>query len=234
VANGTGNIFFLLRNSLLLLVAVISCHALQAQDTLSPAKKIVDTVRHPATIVTDTIKAAPRKDSPVIHLNAPFANHSPRKATLYAAVLPGLGQYYNREYWKIPLVYAALGTCTYFFITNLDQYTTYRDAYRLRMDGNPDTHDQFEDIYKNPQSLKILRDGYREYVDYSVLFFVLAYGLNIVDATVFAHLKQFDMSNDLSMRITPTIINNQAIGIGIHLQLGKQRKSKQSWAYTLK
>lgn len=234
MANGTGNIFFLLRNSLLILLAVIGCHTLQAQDTLAPVKRVADTLGQPPALATDTVKTTVRKDSTAISFHPAPAPHSPRKATLYSAVLPGLGQYYNREYWKLPLVYAALGTCTYFFITNLDQYKTYRDAYRLRMDGNPDTHDKFEDIYKNPQSLKILRDGYREYVDYSVLFFVLAYGLNIIDATVFAHLKQFDMSNDLSMRISPTIINNQAIGIGLHIQLGKQKKSKQAWAYTVK
>lgn len=234
MANGTGNIFFLLRNSLFILLTVICCHTLQAQDTLAPVKKVVDTLGRPQIIAPDTVKTTARKDSNVISFRTAPAPHSPRKATLYSAVLPGLGQAYNREYWKLPLVYAALGTCTYFFITNLDQYKTYRDAYRLRMDGNPDTHDRFEDIYKNPQSLKILRDGYREYVDYSVLFFVLAYGLNIIDATVFAHLKQFDMSNDLSMRVSPTIINNQAIGIGLHIQLGKQKKSKQAWAYTVK
>jgi len=173
---------------------------------------------------TDTANLYPKKDSVApIFQEQPF--HSPRKAALYSAVLPGLGQAYNREYWKIPLVYAALGITTYTFIINMDSYRTYRNAYRIRMDGNADTRDDFEGRYSD-QSLKFLRDGYREYVDYSVLVFVLAYGLNIVDATVFAHLRTFDMTDDLSMKIVPTIIDNRALGISLRVNIGGGSKKK--------
>lgn len=167
-------------------------------------------------------EAVPKGDSagPVLH--PPL--HSPRKAALYSAVLPGLGQIYNREYWKLPLVYAAMGITTYFYITNMNSYRTYRNAYRIRMDGNADTVDDFVGRY-NDAALKYLRDGYREYVDYSVLVFVLAYSLNIVDATVFAHLRNFDMSDDLSMRISPTLINNQALGLSLKVSIGGGGKS---------
>ena len=150
--------------------------------------------------------------------------HSPRKAAFYSAVLPGLGQAYNREYWKIPLVYAALGITTGTFIINMDNYRTFRNAYRIRMDGNADTVDDYVGLYSD-NSLKVLRDAYREYVDYSVLVFVLAYGLNIIDATVFAHLKNFDMSDDLSMKIVPTVIDNRALGLSIRVNLGGKKKS---------
>lgn len=149
--------------------------------------------------------------------------HSPRKAALYSAVLPGLGQIYNREYWKLPLIYAALGITTGTYIFNMNKYRTYRDAYRIRMDGNADTKDAYVGLYSDA-GLKYLRDGYREYVDYSVLVFVLAYGLNIVDATVFAHLRNFDMSDDLSFKITPTVINNQALGFCLKVNLGGSKK----------
>jgi hypothetical protein len=171
----------------------------------------------------DTTNLYPKKDSVApIFQEQPF--HSPRKAALYSAVLPGLGQAYNREYWKIPLVYAALGITTYTFVTNMDSYRRYRNAYRIRMDGNADTHDEFEGRYTNPASLKILRDAYREYVDYSVLVFVIAYGLNIVDATVFAHLRTFDMTDDLSMKVVPTVIDNRALGLSLRISIGNKKK----------
>ena len=172
-----------------------------------------------------------RKDSTELFIKkdstAPLVTasvHSPRKAALYSAVLPGLGQAYNREYWKIPLVYAALGITTGTFIINIKEYRRFRNAYRIRMDGNADTIDEFADRYRNDASLKVYRDAYREYVDYSVLVFVLAYGLNIADATVFAHLRNFDMSDDLSMKIVPTVIDNRAIGLSIKVSLGGKKK----------
>lgn len=163
-----------------------------------------------------------KKDSTAPILTEPV--HSPRKAALYSAVLPGLGQAYNREYWKIPLVYAALGITTYTFIDNMKVYRQFRNAYRIRMDGNADTIDEFAERYPNSASLKVYRDAFREYVDYSVLVFVLAYGLNIVDATVFAHLRTFDMSDDLSIKIVPTVIDNRSIGLSLKIGLGGKKK----------
>ena len=95
------------------------------------------------------------------------------------------------------------------------------------MDGNPDTNDTGQTVPFDTESLKLNRDQFRQYVDYSVLFFILAYGLNIVDATVFAHLRNFDMSDDLSMRISPTLINNRTLGIGVNISLGGN-KAKSS------
>lgn len=229
MANKSEYILHLLqRGCLLFLLAMVIAVPLRAQqDTLRPAKTL-DTSLIPAA-GKDTVKAnkAIFNDSSYV----PIARlpHSPRKAALFSAVVPGLGQAYNREYWKMPLVYAALGTCTYFFIDNMNTYKLFRDGYRLRMDGNPDT-DVTDSRIKNlpTEALKVYRDQYRQYVDYSVLFFILAYGLNIVDATVFAHLRNFDMSDDLSMRVSPTIINNRTLGIGVHLSIGG-KKNKGSY-----
>lgn len=158
------------------------------------------------------------------------ALHSPRKAAFYSAVLPGLGQIYNREYWKVPLVYAALGVSTGVFIWNMDKYKEFRDAYRMRVANrnNPGYDDKY--LKYDDSDLKYLRDAYRQYVDYSVLVFVAAYALNIVDATVFAHLRQFDISNDLSIRISPTLLNNRTPGIGLRVTIGP-RKAKPGLAF---
>lgn len=218
---------------LLFLLTMVIAVPLRAQDTLRPIQKTMDTLIRPIPAPgTDTVKANKSifaDSSYASHIKPP---HSPRKAALYSAVFPGLGQAYNREYWKMPLVYAAIGTCTYFFIDNMKTYKLYRDAYRLRVDGNPDTNDT--DPRTAPfdtESLKLGRDQFRQYVDYSVLFFILAYGLNIVDATVFAHLRNFDMSDDLSMRISPTLINNRTLGIGINISIGgKKAKGSKYFA----
>ncbi|HVI49008.1 MAG TPA: DUF5683 domain-containing protein [Chitinophaga sp.] len=237
MANKAGRSFLLFRSISLLLLAIMATGVyaqVQPRDTLRPGAKPVDTLaKKNAVMAKDTSHIARDTshkalvDSNRIRVNAP-APHSPRKAALYSAVLPGLGQAYNREYWKIPLVYAALGTCTYFFIWNMNNYKDYRDAYRLRVDGNPDTKDNHPE-YTNPESLKVLRDYYRQNLDYSVLFFVLGYGLNIVDATVFAHLRSFDMSNDLTLRVSPTLINNRTLGIGINISVGGKKNRKNNW-----
>ncbi|QHS62831.1 DUF5683 domain-containing protein [Chitinophaga agri] len=224
MAKKSGNTFslYLIRISLLAMAVMVCIPGhLLAQDSLKASylrKQQPDSRQ-------DTTELYVKRDSvaPVITKSL----HSPRKAAFYSAVLPGLGQIYNRQYWKLPLVYAALGITTGTFIFNMDKYRTYRDAYRIRMDGNADTHDQFENLYRNPNSLKSLRDAYREYVDYSVLVFVLAYGLNIVDATVFAHLKDFNMSDDLSIKVVPTIINNQALGLSLRVNIGKKKSTGQ-------
>ncbi|MBO9733125.1 MAG: hypothetical protein J7623_31075 [Chitinophaga sp.] len=229
MANKSEYILHLLqRGCLLFLLAMVIAAPLRAQqDTLRPIAKTMDTLIRPIPAPgTDTVKANKAIFTDSAYVPNSRLPHSPRKAALYSAVVPGLGQAYNREYWKMPLVYAALGTCTYFFIDNMNTYKLFRDAYRLRMDGNPDTETTDERIKRfSNEGLKVNRDQYRQYVDYSVLFFILAYGLNIVDATVFAHLRNFDMSDDLSMRVSPTLINNRTLGIGVHLSIGG-KKSK--------
>lgn len=236
MANLAGNIINLVSSALLILAIFLAAPAGAAPlqgiaDTTAPALRVADTVKALQHIATDSAKnIAPRRDSIVFRPDMPLP-HSPRKAALYSAILPGLGQAYNREYWKIPLIYAAMGTCTGFFIFNMDQYKQYRDAYRIRMAGNPDIKDKFIVQYPNPQSLKVLRDTYREWVDYSVLFFVLSYGLNIIDATVFAHLRTFDISNDLTLQVTPAIINYRTPGVGVNISLGGKKASRKALYY---
>ncbi|WP_143159770.1 DUF5683 domain-containing protein [Chitinophaga jiangningensis] len=230
-------IYSFIRNLCLVLLAMAALPAMaaslpQQQDTVAPViKHAADTagglVMQADTAISGNRSAVDAK------FNEPSI-HSPRKAALYSAILPGLGQAYNKEYWKIPLVYAAIGTCTGFFIFNMNEYKRYRDAYRIRMLNNPDIHDEFEDIYPRTypaEAIKVIRDQYRQYVDLSVLFFVLSYGLNIIDATVFAHLRSFDVSNDLTLRVSPTIINNRTLGIGVNISIGGGKKTRQGLFY---
>jgi hypothetical protein len=136
--------------------------------------------------------------------------YNPRKAALRSAILPGWGQIYNKKYWKLPIVYGALGTSAGIFFFNLQTYKDTRFAYRvkynMRVFGTDSTEfDKIPDYLKriSENSLRSYRDSYRRDIDYSVLFFMLLWGLNVVDAAVDAHLKGFDVSPDLSMKFKP-------------------------------
>ncbi len=141
--------------------------------------------------------------------------HSPKKATLYSTFLPGLGQGYNKKYWKIPIIYAGMGTSIYFIFWNADQYNNYKDAFDARQAGEKD---EYEGIYTD-QNLITLQNSYRNQRDLSIIITVLIYGLNILDANIDAHLFDFDVSDDLSMRIEPTLLRNNNLGINSNMGL---------------
>ena len=133
---------------------------------------------------------------------------NPKVAARRSALIPGWGQIYNKKYWKVPIVYTALGITGYIFFDNIKTYREYRFAYTARVKAQsvpPDSTDYFKlkDIYKtlSPGSIRTARDDFRRYVDYSALIFLLWWGLNVVDATVDAHLKGFDVSPDLSLHL---------------------------------
>ena len=133
---------------------------------------------------------------------------NPKVAARRSAIIPGWGQIYNKKYWKLPIVYGALGVTGYIFFDNIKTYKEYKFAYAARIKAQFPTldstdYDQLKDIYKtlSPGSIRTARDDFRRYVDYSALIFVLLWGLNVVDATVDAHLKGFDVSPDLSLHL---------------------------------
>jgi hypothetical protein len=139
--------------------------------------------------------------------------HSPRKAAIRSAIIPGWGQVYNKKYWKVPLVYGGLGAVGAIFVYNLKNYRNTRFAYQakykaaLPVNQGRDSTDYWnikpELLPLSPESLRFYRNEFRRDIDYSVLFFLIIWGLNIIDATVDAHLKGFDVSPDLSLQIKP-------------------------------
>lgn len=127
----------------------------------------------------------------------------PTKAAFYSAILPGLGQAYNKKYWKIPIVYGAIGTSLYFYITNNNKYHSYRDAYKRRLLGFND--DQYQ--YLDDSRLIAAQRFYQRNRDLSLLVTLGFYVLNIVDANVDAHLIQFNVSDKLSLQ--PDVYQNE-------------------------
>lgn len=152
--------------------------------------------------------------------------YNPRIATLRSAILPGWGQATNKKYWKIPVVYAALGVTTYIFFSNVKQYREARDAFINATDGNPNNDFEIPQPYftikDQPERIRSFRNEVRQNVDYTVLFFILFWGLNVVDATVDAHLKTFDVSDDLSLSIKPGYSPlAKTSGISLVLNIGR-------------
>jgi hypothetical protein len=142
----------------------------------------------------------------------------PKKAAIMSACLPGLGQIYNHKWWKVPIIYAGFGGLTYGFIWNQGYVLDYRNALRLRYDDDSTTIDQFPRYSDN--DLVTLKNYYQRYRDLCVIGAAALYTLQIIDAAVDAHLATFDVSDDLSMNISPGMIyagGARAPGIGIRL-----------------
>lgn len=150
--------------------------------------------------------------------------HSPRTAVLLSLV-PGGGQIYNhlampkgkkKAYWKVPLIYAGLGATGYFLINNQSQVSSLKKEYTERIDQGVSYIDPQWQSYDNAGVLT-LHNQYQTYRDLSILGFAVVYILNLVDAGVEAHFVNFDVSEDLSMRLTPTVLNGNRPGIGLSL-----------------
>jgi hypothetical protein len=147
-----------------------------------------------------------------------------RRATLYSAILPGAGQFYNKKYWKIPIVYAAIGIPAYLYFDNKKIYNEAQYALTVTINGSKgdslnNVSPDFLPLVESGNTTAIInvRDEARKDQDYSILFFLLFYGLNIVDATVDAHLKDFNVNSDLSFKIKPMIIPGPTPSAGITL-----------------
>ena len=181
----------------------------------------------PDSTKKDSIPVAQKKQ--VNKYDSATLAHSPRKAALRSAILPGWGQIYNKKYWKLPIVYGALGTCAGIFIYNLTNYNNTRFAYRVKFNMRVNKTDSllYPSIKKELQplseaSLVNYRNQFRRDIDYSALVFIILWGLNVVDASVDAHLKSFDVGPELSLRFKPGYSElAQTNGLSLVLTIGK-------------
>ena len=126
----------------------------------------------------------------------------PPRSTVYSLLLPGLGQIYNGEYWKLPIYWGGLVTSYYFYDTNNRNYERYRAIYKAATSDDPT-------VTKPPVSAdtaKYYRDAYRRLRDYSTLAIVGVYLLQVIDANVFAFMQDFEVSDDIALKVTPSLI----------------------------
>jgi len=161
-------------------------------------------------------------DSSQLILFDSVKRHNPRLASRYSALLPGLGQAYNKQYWKIPIVYGVLAIPVSTYIYNNDLYNKTKFAYTAlikQRNGDASDVDKIDPSLKSLSigSLQSYRNIFRRDRDYSILWFFIGWGVNVVDATVFGHLKDFDVSDNLSMRVTP-VIQPQLRQTGVSIQ----------------
>ena len=188
---------------------------LTQQDTL----RLLDSANKPLLSRNDSLQL--RKDSIKIAKKRDWATWrpNPKRAMWLALVLPGAGQIYNRKYWKLPIVHGGFVGCAYALRWNNQMYRDYSQAYLDLMDDDPNTqsYNQFlhlgakiDDSNKAryQKLFKSRKDTYRRWRDLSVFCLIGVYALSVIDAYVDASLSEFDISKDLSLRVEPTIINN--------------------------
>ena len=200
------------------------CFLLLSSATLRAQEKEL-----PVTEKKDSLPVIKKAATGSSRYDSALKAHSPRKAAIRSAILPGWGQIYNKKYWKLPIVYGALGTSGGIFFYNLKNYRDTRFAYRVKynMQYNQTDSALYSLIRANLrpldiESLKYYRNSFRRDIDYSVLFFLILWGLNVVDATVDAHLKSFDVSPDLSFRFKPGYSETaRTSGLSLVVKIGK-------------
>ena len=165
--------------------------------------KLIILIIPPLIYAQDTIKVS-QQDSLYIeeHLNEIIEKKAKTAAKL-SLLLPGAGQFYNKSYWKIPVIYAILGGIGYSIYKNDKEYKKWRTYYLHKIDNDPNTIDPFPSL--SAEVLRSQRDYYRRNRDLGILIFSFAYILNSIEAYVDAHLKEFDVSDNLSIKIYPDI-----------------------------
>lgn len=204
-----------MKKLLVLFVGMVMIHTylVQAQDIIP---------------LTDTSLVITQKNgkTKVMAADTGVKKYNPNIAIRRSAMVPGWGQVTNKKYWKVPIVYGALVTTGVIFFRNIDQYRDSREAYILATDGDPSNDYQIKQPYfsvkDQPDRIRVFRNSVRQNIDYSVLFFIAFWGLNVADAAVDAHLKTFDVSDELSLQFkagySPIANTN---GVAIVLNIGK-------------
>lgn len=192
-------------------------------DTTSLGKpKMVRTDSDGDTIRVDTARVE-RTDTIVRSAKIKERKHSPTLAAIFSAVLPGLGQGYNKKYWKIPIVYAGLGGLGFAVGYTATQWKGFRNAYRLEVDENPNTLGSYKGV-DDEATLKSYRDFHKRNLDITAICLGVWYLLNVVDAAVDAHMFNWNMKDDIHLSWQPTMLYGGQYGntatAGLSIRLG--------------
>jgi hypothetical protein len=189
-------------------------------DTLMPdiAKTVVDTTSRLDSTTIDSLAISVKRNVFVQFFKKDYPN--PRKALILSLILPGSGQAYNRKWWKIPIVYGALGGVGYWEITQIKEYKVLKSSYKALVDDDPATIPDARWIKYDKVTLKANRDISRKNLERSSLILGLMYLLAVTDAFVDAHMYSFDVSEDLSLQFCPKM--QSIVGIGTGFGIGMQ------------
>lgn len=198
-----------MRSNLLLLFVLLftahCCVAQEAKDSIPSVKtdSVAGKLAEQGVVVKDSVSFKKKQIE--------FKPLAPSKAAFYSAILPGLGQVYNKKYWKVPLVFGAIGGSIYAYQWNNDNYQRFRAAFKRRQAGFTD--DEYYDLEGNNlpgdppdldvDDLEYQQERFQGDRDLWLVVAIGMYALNIVDANVDAHLKQFNIDDDLSIDFEP-------------------------------
>lgn len=212
----------------LLLLMLFSTTGYSQADTTKPQPAVVDSI----PVAPQSSKKVDKKEK-AVEDTASKKWGPGKRAAVYSAILPGAGQAYNKKYWKMPLVYGALAIPTYTFFDNLSWFQNTRLAYNLLSKRDTANYKNIDPRLRaivdrgDLNSLKNYRNSFRKNVDYSVLAFLLLWGLNVVDAAVDGHLRDFNVTDDLSLQIKSGYMPiGNTNGVGIVLNIGKNHVNR--------
>ena len=228
-----------MRFFLLITLLFVTFHSFAQRDTAKT--KLATTSLFKDSNVVRLTDSTPKKMIADTTRPAAKSAHDPRKATFRSAVLPGWGQAYNHDYWKIPIVYGALAIPASVYVFNNNYYRWTKFAYEAVYNASNKNADG---IYDSTMYFKInkkvlssesgqplglsdyqsARNNYKRNKDYSLLWFLILWGVNVADATVFGHLKEFDVSDDLTLQVNPSYIPATKSG-GISLVFNLKNQS---------
>lgn len=183
------------------ILTITCCFLLSINSLFSQEQLTSDTILQSDTIVLEKTR-----------------KHSPTLATLMSMAVPGSGQVYNKKYWKVPIIYAGIGTSLYFAFSNNKEFKRYKEAYVYRVDDDSTTVDEFVDVLSE-QSIETNMDAFRRNRDFSFIIAGLFYVMNIVDAAVDAHLFTFPVNDHLTFKLEPNLqlTDNREISRGLRL-----------------
>ena len=194
--------------------------AIYSQEEEQPEEKTTDSITN--TLSTDVLVM---DDSLTVIKRKAINPLAPSKAAFYSAVLPGLGQIYNKRYWKTPIVWGALGGSVYAYTWNNDNYKRFRTAFKRRQAGFTDDEFNGEGIFPllDDGDLENQQERFQRDRDLWLVLSIVIYSLNIIDANVDAHLKQFNIDNDLSLDFEPyldlnAVTNNPTYGMALTIK----------------
>lgn len=215
---------------LLSLIFILIAEAGFAQNDTTTSTSVVDSLAVFSEKALDNI-------APVTATDTTKKKTNVRTAPILSAILPGAGQVYNRKYWKVPLVYGALAIPSYLFVDNLRWFERTRYAFNVLSLNDTANYKNVHPLLQpliergDRSGLQNFRDEFRRNVDYSFLAFLLLWGLNIMDASVDAHLKDFNITDDLSLQIKPGYLPvSNTVGIGLVFNIGKNRPVGYSYS----
>lgn len=181
------------------------CLDVTAQDTTA--------VEDDNDVIVETVDTLDQEVPDTVAIRSYAKRYDPRKAILYAAVLPGLGQVYNKKYWKLPLVYGGFAFIGYYIKTYNDLYTEYKGHLFYNLEnGLRDESDENPEVDLTTGQLRRIVDQSRRERDFMIILMGGMYVLQMVDAHVDAHLKEFDLNPRLQVSIEPTMEQNVMTG----------------------